>query len=57
MNVAEIKMLTAFGISKIGDEAEYMLVNLDIEKVIKEKLSKMILKVIPKKILKKKSSK
>ena len=39
MNVAKIKMLTAFGINKIGDEAEYMLVNLDIEKVIKGKLS------------------
>ena len=39
MTVAEIKMLTGFGINKIEDVAEYMLVNLDIEKVINEKLS------------------
>ncbi len=39
MTVAEIKMLTGFGINKIEGVAEYMLVNLDIEKVINEKLS------------------
>lgn len=39
MTVAEIKMLTGFGINKIEDVAEYMLVNLENEKVINEKLS------------------
>ena len=39
MTIAEIKMLTGFGIQKIDDVAEYMLMAQDIEKVINEKLS------------------
>ena len=38
MTIAEIKMLTGFGIQKIDDVAEYMLMAQDIEKVINEKL-------------------
>lgn len=38
MTIAEIKMLTGFGIKKIDDVAEYMLIAQDIEKVINEKL-------------------
>lgn len=40
MTIAEIKMLTGFGIEKINDVAEYMLMTQDIEKVINEKISK-----------------
>ena len=39
MTIAEIKMLTGFGINKIDDVAEYMLMTQDIEKAINEKLS------------------
>ena len=38
MTSAEIKMLTGFGIKKIDDVAEYMLMSQDIEKDINEKL-------------------
>lgn len=38
MTIAEIKVLTGFGIQKIDDVAEYMLMAQDIEKAINEKL-------------------